>query len=177
MRVHLTEIELELARTGEADHDVVAHLEACAECRAALRGSEELTTRLTRSLEPLAIPPERKRAVLDLARERAAAIRASAGRRPRRSLRVLAWAVPLAAAAVVALVFLVSGLQPPATPAASESVAVAVPDDINGDGRIDILDAFALARAIEADAAAGDRSDVDRVAMTAVAITKSGGSK
>lgn len=175
MQEHPTAIELELARSGEAEQAVVAHLETCADCRAELARIEALAAELDRPLEPLAIPTERELEVIELARGRAAAIERSSKRRPRRALRTLAWALPLSAAAAVALVFLVPGLRQAETPVASQTVAPAGPDDVNRDGRVDILDAFALARAIEADAAAVESADVDRVAMTAVAIAPSGG--
>jgi predicted anti-sigma-YlaC factor YlaD len=177
MQKHPTAIELELARTGEAEEAVAAHIEACADCRAELDRAAALAAELDRPLEPLTIQAEREQAVIDLARRRAAEIGRQQRRRARRPLRVLAWAVPLAAAAAVALVFLVPGLRQAETPVASEFVAPAGPDDVNQDGRVDILDAFALARAIEADAAAGDNADVERVAMTAVAIAPTGGGR
>jgi len=177
MRAHLTEIELELARTGEADTEVATHLAACADCRAELDRIAALAAALGRPLEPLAIPQERELAILDLARTRAEEIGRRRGRRSRRALRTLAWAVPLAAAAAVALVLLVPGLRPTAAPPAGRPAAVAGPDDINRDGRVDILDALALARAIEADAATGVKDDVDRIAMTAVAIGPTGGGR
>jgi hypothetical protein len=177
MQEHPTQIELELARTGEAEEAVAEHLEGCAECRTRLSRVEALAAELDRPLEPLTIPAERERAVIELARKRADQIQKGREGRARRPLRRLAWAVPLAAAAAVALFFLVPGLRPAETPVASEALVVAGPDDINRDGRVDILDALALARAIEADAAAGDSDDVERVAMTAVAIAPRGGAR
>jgi len=177
MSEHPTDIELELARTGEADEAVVAHLESCAECAVRMDRIAALASELGQPLATVEIPAEREQAVLLLARERAAAIRRETTRRPRRVARTLAWAVPLAAAASLALFFLIPGLQHSEAPAASESVASAGPDDVNRDGRVDILDAFALARALEADAAAGERDDVERVAKSAVAIANTGGGR
>jgi predicted anti-sigma-YlaC factor YlaD len=177
MQEHPTAIELELARTGEAEEAVAEHLEVCAECRSRLGRLEALAAELDRPLEPLAIPVEREQAVLELAVKRAEAIRRQSERRPRRPLRKLAWAVPLAAAAAVALFFLVPGLQPAETPVASEAAAPAGLDDVNQDGRVDMLDAFALARAIEDNPEKGTREDVERVAMTAVAIAPRGGAR
>ncbi|MBW2276582.1 MAG: hypothetical protein JRF63_03760 [Deltaproteobacteria bacterium] len=177
MQEHLTDIELELARTGEADEAVVAHIGKCAGCRAQLDRIEALAAELGQPLWSVAIPAAREQTVLDLARQRAAAIRRESKPRSRRTLRTLAWAVPLATAAAVALVFLVPGLHPTETPTASEVVAPAGPDDVNQDGRVDMLDAFALARAIEDDSAHGTVDDVDRLAMSAVAIAKAGGGK
>lgn len=187
MRDHPTEIELELARTGEADQAVAAHLEACDECRARMDRIAALAVELGQPLAPVPIPEERERALLEQARERADAIRREAERRPRRALRRLALAVPLAAAAAVALVLLVPELRQPETPAASEAVAAAGPDDVNRDGKVDILDAFAVARALDRGQAGAahdatgdgkiDRSDVDRLALAAVAVGSTGGGR
>jgi hypothetical protein len=187
MQKHPTEIELELARTAEADGAVVAHLESCAECRERMGAIEELAARLGQPLEPLAIPEERDRVVIELARERAAAIRRESEQRPRRVLRTVAWAVPLAAAAVVALLIVMPTLTDETAPAESRTPVAAGPDDVNRDGRVDILDAFALARAVESgrsdDALDANRdgkvddADVERVSMSAVALAARGGSR
>jgi len=179
---HPTEADLELARTGEVPGDVAAHLETCAACRARMDRIEALATVLGPPLAPLPIPPERERDVIELARERAAAIRQAA--RPRRALRRLAWAGPLAAAAALVLVLLLPERRPPETTLAREAAAPANPADLNRDGRVDILDALAVALAIEAgrdDAAYDanrdgrvDRGDVDRIAAAAVAIGPAG---
>jgi hypothetical protein len=60
-----------------------------------------------------------------------------------------------------------------------------LPEDINGDGVVDIRDALALETAVEHRNPAAkwdlngdgrvDRADVDRVAMAAVRLTKAGG--
>lgn len=182
---HLTEIELELVRTGEAGDFAAAHLESCAACSARMERIEALATELGRPLAPVAIPEGRERAVVELARERSAAIRRAAERRPRRALRSLAWVVPAAAAAALALAWLVPELRKPETTVASETAACAGPYDVNRDGRVDILDALVLALAIEdgrVDASHDanrdgrvDRDDVDRVALAAVAIDPAGG--
>jgi hypothetical protein len=169
MRDHPTDLELELARTGEDEIGVAAHLESCEACRARMAAIADLAAALGRPLEPLAIPPERERALLELARARAAAIGRGTRQRPRSGLRVAAVAAGLAAAAAVALLLGLPALDGPAEPA--DAVAAGSgPNDVNRDGRVDILDALALARAIETDPAAGDRADVDRIARAAVAI-------
>jgi hypothetical protein len=184
MHEHPTEIELELARTGEADDAVATHLESCAECQERMLTIEALAAALDKPLEPLAIPAGRDRLVLDLAQERAATIRRRAEQRPRRALRKLVWAVPLAAAAVLALVLVVPALT--GRPGLAEQAApvAAGPDDVNRDGRVDILDAFALARAVERgrsdDALDANRdckvddADVARVSTAAVALVARG---
>ncbi len=129
------------------------------------------------------VPPVVDEAVLACAR------RQMLSRRPRRVLR---WAVPPAAAAAV-IMWVV--FNPFATPdrtidplASSEqrhglADAIAVSRDIDGNGRVDILDALALARSIK-DGRVGDRlwdfngdgaidrQDVDAVARSAVRLNK-----
>jgi hypothetical protein len=107
-------------------------------------------------------------------------------RRARLSVRdPIPWPVQLfrvaAATAAAAAFALVVWLNSPAgSPPGSTTPAVAK-QDINGDGTIDILDAFTLARRIESGAAAGpdldinndgrvDAADVDAVAARAVAL-------
>ena len=105
------------------------------------------------------VPAEVDRAVLAMAR-----------RRPSRSRRRLRWAAAVAVAAAVILAVL---LVPPGAPSVRE--------DIDGNGRVDILDAFALARQVEAGRGAdrqwdfnGDGivngADVRTVAMAAVRL-------
>lgn len=87
-------------------------------------------------------------------------------------------ATPAAAAADTAALATEATLPPPdAAPRPRRG-------DVNGDGRVDILDAFVLAKAVEAGAAAGewdlsgdgrvDRADVERVARAAVAVRGGG---
>ncbi|HKA89667.1 MAG TPA: dockerin type I domain-containing protein [Haliangiales bacterium] len=126
---------------------------------------DDLAPRLREALggPALAIPPETDAFLEDAARM--AARRLSA----RRRRRVLLAAIPAAAAAALAL-FLT--LRAPRDAR-----------DVNGDGRIDILDAFALARAIERGGAlrpewdfngdhAIDRADVDLCAHRAVELRR-----
>jgi len=80
-------------------------------------------------------------AVLGLARERAAA--AGGGRR----LRVAGW---LSAAAAVVLVASLLYVRPWAGGVTGGGVVAAGAMDVNGDGVVDILDALALAKAVEA---------------------------
>jgi len=86
----------------------------------------------------------------------------------RRGMRVVRWLAPLAAAAAAVLVFL---------PQAREETV----GDVDGSGGVDILDAFALARRVEASAPvktswdmnldnAVDQRDVDLIAAMAVAL-------
>jgi len=127
----------------------------------------ELPESLARDLARLCgeappVPPSVDAAIALAARRRLAGIRVR-----RRALR---WA-GAAAAAAAALVFAVVLSRP------------RVQGDIDGNGRVDILDAFALAREIEARSdprrdrdlngdGAVDRADVDLIAMTAVNLDR-----
>ena len=54
------------------------------------------------------------------------------------------------------------------------AITAAGPDDINRDGRIDILDAFALSRQLEqtGKTSARDKAEVNRIAALAVSLKK-----
>ena len=124
------------------------------------------------------VPARMDRAILSAARERLSP--------KRRRVLVLKWAVPLAAAAAVLVavgVVLPDGDKPALEPAWSVA-KVQVPrarEDVDGSGQVDILDAFMLARRIEADDAPADtwdmdgdgavgQGDVDLIAMAAVRL-------
>jgi Dockerin type I domain len=127
------------------------------------------------------IPARVDRAVAEAARRHFA--------RPQRRIWRLRWAVPAAAAAAIivtaSLWWFHTG---PATRTAhqgrSEALAVALPEaDIDQNGKVDILDAFTLARHIETGQPVDeiwdfngdgliDRRDVDTVALTIVRLNK-----
>ncbi len=103
-------------------------------------------------------------------------------RRGRRS--TLRWARWTAAAAALTLVLWLGSLlttRPAALRSASAPIA-SVPGDLDRSGRVDILDAFALARQLDSDIAPPlgdfngdgliDRADVDAIAMAAVRLTE-----
>jgi len=129
------------------------------------------------------VPRHRDEAVLAEARRRLG--------RGGRLRRVVRWGAVAAAAAVAlfAIRFTLNHREPATAPRATRTapaVAKARPalkDDINGDGRADILDAFALARALDANRRPQpdwdvngdgriDRRDVDSVAMAAVSLNR-----
>lgn len=74
-----------------------------------------------------------------------------------------------------------------ATPASPGLMTAALREDLNNDGRVDMLDAFVLARANAAGTAKAewdfsgdgrvDRADVDVIAMSAVGLAGGGGGK
>jgi hypothetical protein len=96
------------------------------------------------------VDPRTDRAILDEAR------RYFTVSRPRRAAKpALRWALPLAAAAALLVALLI--VQPFGTKRS--------PDDIDGSGRVDILDAFALARS------QADRERVDALAARIVSLS------
>ncbi len=121
------------------------------------------------------IPSDIDRAVAEAARRRFA--------RPQRRLWWLRWAVPATAAAAIAIACL-WWVHPGAAPSVAPSPRLSqTATDIDGNGRVDILDAFTLARHIEARQPTEamwdfnsdgliDRRDVDAVALAAVRLNK-----
>jgi hypothetical protein len=133
---------------------------------------------------PGAIPFEIDRAVVDQARRHFDKNRFA---RHRQSRRVLRWAGAAAAVAAVLVVSftIIQEKQPDEAPAFAMVQKTALNEDLDRSGRIDILDAFYLARRIEAadelapqwdfdgDGAIG-QADVDILARAAVRLRKDG---
>jgi hypothetical protein len=144
------------------------------------RVSRKLSADLNALFEPKAgVPPEVDRAVMDRAHKHFAVTQSGQGRRRR-----IHWAWRIAAAAAVVVFAFSLDLTKHAGPTkdrASLSKTQAV--DIDRNGRVDILDAFKLAKHIETAGSAEkewdingdgliDRSDVDMVAHAAVRLDK-----
>lgn len=117
------------------------------------------------------VPAEVDRAVLSSARARAA------GRNRRRL--IMRWAA--GAAAVAAMAALVLKYLPMTNPPRQPVAQIA--EDVNGDGRVDILDAYLLARRVEGRQqieprwdvnhdGTVDRQDVDAIAFAAVSLKR-----
>ena len=152
-----------------------------------LRVSPKLSEDLNTLFKPhLSVPPEIDRAVMDRAYQHL--VRRQSARGGRRLLR---WAASIsAAAAVIVFVFSLNLRQKPGPTTTSPFTAEAQVVDIDGNGRVDILDAFRLARYVESTDRAeqslslprqgwdinGDglvnRDDVDLVAFAAVRLDK-----
>ncbi len=127
----------------------------------------------------LGVPLEIDRAVMDGAHKHFAALQAGKGKRLR-----IHWAWRIAAAAAVIIFAFSLDLTKQTGPATdSFSISKTQPVDIDRNGRVDILDAFKLARHIEsADRIETewdfngdgliDRNDVDVVALAAVRLEK-----
>jgi len=144
-----------------------------------LRVSADLRADLNTLFEPRfakgEVPPEIDRAVLDRARQHLV--------RPQRRRPVLRWVASAAAvAAVIILTFSLNLTKEPRLSTDSSGRAEAQAD-IDRNGRVDILDAFTLARHIESTSQPdlkldinGDglvnRDDVDLVAFAAVRLDK-----
>ncbi len=170
MSEHLTDLELELVRTGEGGKDSVAHVESCSECRERLVFFNEIADEMAMPARQFQTPMDRDARILELIAERSTEIR-----RVRWSGKTMRWIVPLAAAASVAIVICAGLFLDLSIDGSTESpVVTAGPDDVNGDGTVNIVDALVLAQAIEAQGKAedGERTpeDVDRIARRAVAL-------
>lgn len=114
---------------------------------------------------------------------------ARAGFARRRRFRLaLRGAVIAAGAAAAAMVVLAVRLSDPNAPSTPGTPALARAEDVDHSGRVDILDAFVVARLIEVEGqldrpaaydvngdGAIDRADVDRIAMAAVDTTPHAG--
>lgn len=171
---HPNDLDLELARTGEAQPVVRSHLDACAECRARASWLDDLARALRVERGEAEIPQ-----ILD-ARLLREARRAATRRQRRAGWR---WAGVAAAAALLLVAVWTlrpqaEALRPPAEPVLAP---VAAAQDVNGDGTVDVLDAYWLARRIESDADLAttwdfdgngriDRDDVDAIAADIVRL-------
>jgi len=120
------------------------------------------------------VPPEVDRAILSAARRELR----------RRRTRVLVFRWSTAAVAAAASIFIVVSLfrtPAPAPAAGSHGQPALAREDLDRNGRVDILDAFALARRVETSPkpekeydmngdGAVDRRDVDAIALAAVSL-------
>ena len=145
-----------------------------------LRVPSKLSADLNALFEPqVGVPPEVDRAVMDRAYKHLAPLQSGKGKR----LRIhWGWRIA-AAAAVIILAFSLDLTKQTGPTTDSFSLSKAQATDIDRNGRVDILDAFKLARHIES---AGrtetewdfngdgliDRNDVDVVANAAVRLDK-----
>jgi hypothetical protein len=145
-----------------------------------LRVPSKLSNSLKAIFEPqIGVPPEVDRAVMDRANKHFAAVQSGKPRRWR-----VHWAWRIAAAAAVIIFAFSLDLTKQAGPTTDNfSIGKTQAVDIDRNGRVDILDAFKLARQIEIAGPAEkewdingdgqiDRSDVDVVALAAVRLDK-----
>lgn len=145
-----------------------------------MRIPSKLSADLKALFEPqVGVPPEVDRAVMDRAHNHFAPLQSGKGRR----LRVH-WSWRIAAAATVVIFAFSLDLTKQTGPATDRfSLSETQATDIDQNGRVDILDAFKLAKHIESTGPAEtewdingdgliDRSDVDVVALAAVRLDK-----
>jgi hypothetical protein len=145
-----------------------------------LRVSSKLSADLKALFEPqIGVPPEVDRAVMDRANKHIVPLQSS----KRRRLRIH-WGWRIAAAAAVIIFAFSLDLTKQSGPSKDQfSQSKIQPVDIDRDGRVDILDAFKLARHIETNGPTEkawdfngdgriDRNDVDIVAHAAVRLNK-----
>jgi len=148
---HLDLLQLDLVRAGEGSSADVAHVEACARCRAALQELQQLAGEVAslgrRSIE---VPKALDRAVLAAARRELARARAP------QVLRLRRWLGAAAALLVVSGLglWLAVGSQ-------LSRFARREPRDLDRNGRVDIVDAYALALRLQSGAALEPRWDFD----------------
>ncbi|MEM7249538.1 MAG: hypothetical protein AAF533_29795 [Acidobacteriota bacterium] len=145
---HPDEAALEAHRTGEGSADVARHLEGCAACLQRLELLETLEAELGHGAPLVSIPTERDEALRSLLTQGAADLR-----RRRRGRVLTSWVLPAAACLLVG-VGLVSLRERRQHETASEAPAMMASTtldrrDLTGDGSVDVLDAFALARWVE----------------------------
>ena len=178
MNDHPSILDLELCRTDEAEADVREHVAACGVCQAQVAQLDAVADRLGDMPAPdPGLFTDVDRAVLQ-------AIADKPRGRPPMLVVLRRYLVPAAAAALV-LVGTFWFLDPLADSGHLASASSRSEPDVNGDGRLDILDALALARAVERGqvAASGwdlngdgqvDAADANTVAQRVVAISHGG---
>ena len=145
-----------------------------------LRVPLKLSADLNALFEPkVEVPPEVDRAVMDRAHKHFAPLQSDKGKH----LRVhWAWRIA-AAAAVIILAFSLDLTKQPEPTVERSALSITRAVDIDENGRVDILDAFKLAKHIESAGPAEtewdingdgliDRGDVDVVALAAVRLDK-----
>jgi predicted anti-sigma-YlaC factor YlaD len=186
MSDHPTILELELKRTGEAGDRLDDHVASCAACRAELDFLERLARDQQAVDGAFEAPAPFEDEMATLALDHAARVRIKlAAVAPEPGRRHVSRVAPWAAAAAAIVIVAVAGAMwragfGPSSPAAKSPAAITRIDDVNRDGRVDVLDAFAIARAVEAGDGSSswdvnrdgavDEGDVDAVALAAVSL-------
>lgn len=166
---HLDELALDAIRVGEGSGRDADHFAGCALCQSRLHLLSDLETALSAPPPAIEVPPEHDAAILAMTREVGDRV---ARRRWTRRLIPAAVVATVAAAAIALLVLR-------AWPHRSGPSYAA--GDLNRDRRVDILDAFAIARALDRDQPLPpdydvnhdrviDRRDVAAAAHAAVAL-------
>ena len=166
---HLDELALDAIRVGEGSGRDAEHYAGCALCQNRLRLLSDLEVALSAPPPAIEVPREHDEAILALTREVGDRVA-----RRRFTRRVLPVAL-VASVAAAAIVFLILRAAP------HRSGPSYAAGDLNHDRRVDILDAFAIARALDRGQAPPpdydvnhdrviDRRDVEAAARAAVAL-------
>lgn len=176
---HPSWTDLDAVRTGEgtAAHD--RHVETCPACRTTLLQLQQLRTEVAAATPRIDVSADVDARILWTARKQARIARRSATP-ARRRVSGSRWAI--AASLILALGTVAIWRRVEVAPV---RVARVTSSDIDGNGKVDIRDAFMLAKAIDGgtDAdlaraidgdAAFDSEDVDRIARQAVALGRPG---
>lgn len=175
---HLDLLTLDALRAGDPPTAAQrAHLAWCASCQATLADLEALATALRRPAPESDVPADRDAAVLALARARAAVAARQADHRRQRIGLARRWAAAAVLVLAVGGLLLAQRRSAPMSPLAAapapRAALSAARADLDGDGRVTVLDAFALARAVTRGTPRlgdADRHDVDTILAMAVAI-------
>jgi hypothetical protein len=180
---HPTFFDLDAIRTGEGSAQDTTHVASCSTCQESLRDLDVMAAAFRRGREPIDVPENVDQRILWLARKQAAAIKRQKIGRSHPGVWSPRWAI---AASLLVAIGAVTLWRWPRRPDALAPVGmqVARAQDIDGDGRVDILDAFTLARVVETQRADNsawdfdhdgrvDRGDVNAIAAAAVALGES----
>lgn len=182
---HLDPLALELLRTGEASSADMAHYQTCETCKQAaerwkrlVRGGAEQPT--------LIVPLEMEEGLLALARQTARRVAAKKRRKvsffPTPAIRRASRWIAVAAAACLLIIFGWWQIRQSSQPVSSPSVVAGrLSADLDGNGTVNILDAFFLARQLGQQVQARpewdmngdgavDKADVQEIARQAVAL-------
>jgi predicted anti-sigma-YlaC factor YlaD len=168
---HPDDIDLDAARIEQASADVSRHIADCPDCSSHVELLTELAAELSAPPPASTIPAAREADILAL-------IDANARRISNRRRWLLAGSTS-ALVAAAAILFLLLRPANSITPTGESFSST----DINRDHQVDILDAFALARIVEAGLPTAsewdfnadnsvDRADVDWVALQAVTLAE-----
>lgn len=137
-----------------------------------------LTDKFTEDIKNLysasvSVPPEVDRAILNKASQKLT--------RPRSNIRIWRWIGPVAAAATIIIFISLPKVQKQKTNIAPMETLASVSTDFDNSGRVDILDAFKLAKLIQSEKSVDnkwdingdgqvDSDDVDKIALVAVSL-------
>ena len=171
-------LELELLRTNEAAEGVTEHVAQCSECREVLAQLDAVGGELEFGQVPCAPTEKTEKEVLEFIGERAASI--STARRRRIFWLRVGWAAAAVALLCLGLVWYQASIEEPDVPKPMPP-AIALREDINRDGQVDIVDAMLLARKLDVDEAIApdfdfnedgqvDTGDVETLAQQVVAL-------